>query len=952
MASNPLVELQKLGQSIWYDNIRRSMLAGDLQDKIKNDDLRGVTSNPAIFEKAIAGSTDYNEALATLAKQGKSAAEIYEIMAVEDIQKAADILRPIYDRTDGVDGYISFEVSPELAHDTAGTIADAKRLWKWIDRANVMIKIPATPEGLPAIEEVLGSGINVNVTLIFSLQSYLDVAERYIRGLEKRAAGGHPINRVASVASFFISRIDSSVDDEIEFKIRRSKDDKEKEHLAGLLGQVATANAKVSYQESLKVFGTERFAKLRAKGAKVQRLLWASTGTKNPNYPDTKYIESLIGPDTINTVPPAAYTAFRDHGKVHGQTLVQDVEGAKKILADLAAAGISLDKHTNELLAAAVKAFVDPFKSLMDTIEGKRKEARKSIVERQSASLGGHAKAVEDQLAKMESEQWTRRIWRKDASLWKSDAKHQEIIKNALGWLTVAETLLEHAGELQKFADRVRGDGFKHVVLLGMGGSSLCPEVFRRTFPKKDGYPTLLVLDSTDPETVKRTEDSVDLLSTLFIVASKSGSTTEPLMFQQYFYDRVKQKKGSAAGTNFVAVTDPGSMLEKIAKRDGYRRIFQNMADIGGRYSALSYFGMVPAALAGIDVKELLERAFRAAQACERTVPVRDNPGAKLGAILGVLAKGGRDKVTFVTPKPIDSLGLWIEQLIAESTGKEGRGILPVAGEPLGDPGHYGNDRVFVYISTAGSGDAAAEAKLKALEGAGHPVIRHVMQDDLSLGREFFLWEFATAVAGAVIGINPFDQPNVQESKDNTKKLLDVYKKDGKLPLLEKVVDDAHSAVFCGPQAKSALQSGSVAAAIASHLGRVKAGDYIALTAYIPETPANDKALDGIRAHLRDAFKVATTVGYGPRFLHSTGQLHKGGGDNGVFIQITMDDATDISIPGESFSFGVLKQAQALGDFQSLASRNRRAVNYHIKGSVGEGLQALHKAVQAAKAKA
>ena len=942
--SNPLVELQKLGQSIWYDNIRRSMLDGDLQAKIADDDLRGVTSNPAIFEKAIAGSTDYNEALAELARKGKSTAEIYEIMAVEDIQKAADILHPVCRRSGGTDGYISFEVSPELAHDTDGTIRDAKRLWAWIDRPNVMIKIPATPEGLPAIEEVIAAGINVNVTLIFAKAAYLEVADRYLKGLERRVAAGLAIAHIASVASFFVSRIDSSVDNELEFKIRRSSDSAANEKMSSLLGKIAIANAKDSYQEYLRLFKAERF--LALPGARPQRMLWASTGAKNPNYRDVVYMEELIGSETVNTVPPATYTAFRDHGEVRGQTLIADVDEARQALADLAASGISLDKHTSKLLTAAVKAFIDPFKSLFKVIDGKRDEACECIVQRQRAFLGDSAESVEAALDRMEQESWTRRIWRKDASLWKEDAASAEIIRNALGWLSVPEVLLAHAEELQSFAARVVADGFEFVVLLGMGGSSLCPEVLRRTFGRREGFPALLVLDSTDPTTILHLEGSIDLAKTLFIVASKSGSTTEPLMLQQYFFDRVRQSMGDRAGRNFVAITDPGSKLEAIARADNYRRIFINMADIGGRYSALSYFGMVPAALAGIDVKELLDRAFRASQACERTVPIKDNPGARLGGILGVLARDGRDKVTFVIPPPIDSLGLWIEQLVAESTGKEGISILPVAGEPLGSPDQYGSDRVFAYVCTEASSDSVLEAGLDALEAAGHPVIRHLIQDELSLGREFFLWEFGVAVAGAILGINPFDQPNVQESKDNTKALLEQYTREGSLPGLHQIGESGGCSISCDSAAAAALSGPSLDKIVAQHLGRVRAGDYVALTAYIPEDPETDQALEAIRCQIRDSLGTATTVGYGPRFLHSTGQLHKGGGDNGVFIQITTDDQGDLAIPGEVFSFGLLKQAQALGDFQSLASRGRRAINFHIEGEVGAGLARLQQIVE------
>lgn len=957
MTNNPLVELQKLGQSIWYDNIRRALLlTGDLQRKIAEDDLRGVTSNPAIFEKAIAGSTDYNEALDELSAQGRSVEETYEELAIQDIQMAADLFLSVYEKTKSVDGYVSLEVSPRLARDTAGTVAEAKRLWQRLDRNNVMIKVPATPEGLPAIEELIAAGININVTLIFSLDVYQQVMNAYLTGLEKRAAKDRPLAHVASVASFFVSRIDTSVDQALEFKIRRATDEGEKAKLQSLVGKVAIANAKVAYQKFKEVFDSDRFRVLQEKGARVQRPLWASTGTKNPNYRDVLYVESLIGPNTVNTVPPATFTSFRDHGRVK-LTLEDDVEGAHETLRLLEEVGISLEEVTAQLLDEGVKKFVEPFDKLMQAIEEKRDAAISSIVERQSVALGEYAQLVEKTIKTMDEQQYVRRLWRKDAALWKRDSEHQKIIRNALGWLTVAETMLEQVDDLKAFAERVKNDGFQHVMVLGMGGSSLCPEVFRRTFGKIAGRPQLLVLDSTDPATVKSMEQMVDVTSTLFIVASKSGTTTEPLMFYQYFFDKVSREKQDRPGANFVAITDSGTPLEQIALRNKFRRIFLNPVDIGGRYSALSYFGMVPAALMGLDVCEILERAVRADLACERIIPVDSNPGARLGAILGELAKHGRDKVTLIIPPPIESLGLWIEQLVAESTGKEGRGILPVAGEPLESPDMYDDDRVFVYIRTRNVSDGETEAKLKALESAGHPVVRHVMRSELSLGREFFLWEMAAALAGALLGINAFDQPNVQESKDNTKHLLEIYQKEGKLPEQVLLVEADDCRIYADASTKTILQelsqkreeaAGTLAACIGAHLSRATKGDYVALTAYFQEKRAHDELLQAIRTQIRNALKTATTVGYGPRFLHSTGQLHKGGADNGVFIQITADDAEDLPIPSEPHTFGVLKQAQALGDFQSLANRHRRAIRFHLGKDVQTGLKTLLSAVKEA----
>ncbi len=960
MSENPLIELQKLGQSIWYDNVRRALItSGDLQQKIglpkgvtsnlqqkvSGDDLRGVTSNPAIFEKAIVGSTDYDEALRKLIADGKTINEIYEALVIQDIQDVADLFAPVYARTDIVDGYVSLEVSPLLAHDTDASISEAKRLWAALDRKNVMIKIPATPEGIPAIRALIAEGININVTLIFSTETYEQVADAYIAGLEDRANAGKPVDHVASVASVFVSRIDTAIDNQLEYMIRRSKDDSEKTKLSHLLGKAAIANAKLMYQRFREIFTGDQFAGLRRKGAHVQRPLWASTGTKNPAYRDTYYVEELIGPYTVNTVPPATFTAFRDHGRVRA-SLEENLDDARATIKALAAIDIDLEQVTQQLQDEGVKAFMDSFHTLTDSIQAKQAAITSGVLERHTASLGSYADAVKDAIKTAESEQWVRRIWRKDPTLWKDDEFHQKIIRNALGWVTVVDQLVEHADELAAFSERIRTDGFTHAMVLGMGGSSLCPEVLRRTFGHGGGMPELHVLDSTDPATVKSFQERIDLPHTLFIVASKSGTTTEPLMFYKYFFNRTREIKGDRAGENFIAITDPGTLMESMAKGDDFRRIFLNPADIGGRYSALSYFGMVPAALQGFDFKSLLGRAERAMHACSPAVPSEDNPAVRLGAILGTLRNAGRDKLTLSIAPEISSLGLWIEQLIAESTGKEDKGIIPVAGETLATPSVYGNDRLFVHIGV-GTPDADTEAKLRALEAAGHPVVRRRLGDLLDLGEEFYLWEMATAVAGAIIGINAFDQPNVQESKDNTKHFLEVYKKEGSLPDQEKGADGRGLTVYCEAETITELGAGlSIEEFIKAHLSRARAGDYIAMLDYIQETPEHEEFIQGIRTHLRDALHVATTTGYGPRFLHSTGQLHKGGPPAGVFIQVTADNAIDVPLPDEPFTFGVLKQAQALGDFQSLASRHRRAIRVHLGADVAAGLRTLLKVVQ------
>src|SRR6266404_5857016 len=586
--SNPLREIMKLGQSIWYDNIRRALLvSGDLQKKIDEDDLRGVTSNPTIFEKAITGSTDYDEQMRSLITAGKSVKDIYEALVIDDIGRAADILKPVYDKTDGVDGYISLEVNPRLAYDTAGTIEEADRLFKTLGRKNVMIKIPAAQEGLPAIEEAIYRGINVNVTMIFSIENYEQVAEAFIKGLERRAAERKPVDHIASVASFFVSRVDTAIDTDLEYKARHASSDEEKAHLEALPGRAAVANAKLAYQRFKEKFHGQRFADLRAKGAQVQRCLWASTGTKNPHYSDVLYVDNLIGPETVNTVPPATYTAIRDHSKI-ARTLDEGVEACRALFDQLRAVGIDIREVTEKLQRDGLAAFVTSFDTLVESIEAKRDAILSGIHERLTASLGKYTEGVNAAINEAAKGDVMRRIWRKDAKLWKDDEAHQKIIKNALGWLTVPDTMIGVEDDLIQFADRIRNvREFKHVMVCGMGGSSLGPEVLRQTFGRQEGYPELLVLDSTDPDAFSGIADQIDITHCLFVISSKSGTTTEPLMFYRYWYDQVSKRKENP-GECFLAITDPGTKMEADAKGDHFKRIFLNPPDIDGRYSALS----------------------------------------------------------------------------------------------------------------------------------------------------------------------------------------------------------------------------------------------------------------------------------------------------------------------------------------------------------------------------
>jgi len=945
---NALKALQDHGQAVWLDFLSRGFIAkGGLKKLVDDDGLRGVTSNPSIFEQAIGKSDEYDDAIARMLKaHDRSAIDLFEALAVEDIQKATDVLRPVFEATGGADGFVSIEVSPYLAMDTGATIAEAKRLWRAVDRNNLMIKVPATPEGLPAIRELIGEGINVNITLLFAQAVYAQVVEAYLAGLEALAAKGGDVSKIASVASFFVSRIDTAVDKLLDEKIAQANDPDEKRRLAALKGKVAIANAKMAYQIYLQRFAGERWQALKQKGAKPQRLLWASTGTKNKAYSDVLYVEELIGADTVNTMPVATMDAFRDHGKLR-DSLEENVAEAKRTLDDLARTGISLDAVTKTLVEEGVRLFADAADKLLSAVAHKRIELLKQ-------QLDGQQLALDHQLDKKAgeiAEDWRkhgniRKLWQRDKSLWTNSDEDRW-----LGWLDSIGD--DDIAAYTAFAQEIKRDGLKDAVLLGMGGSSLGPEVLAATFGQKAGWPRLQILDSTVPAQIEALDATLDPGKTLFVVSSKSGSTTEPNVLADYFFKRVADTVGAdKAGAHFVAITDPGSSLQKRAEQQKFRRIFHGVPSIGGRYSVLSPFGLLPAAIAGIDIAELTRTTRIMMRSCGPDVPPAENPGVTLGTALGAAALRGRDKVTIFTTPGLSSFGAWAEQLFAESTGKQGKGLIPIDGEPLGRPEVYGDDRCFIDLALKSEADAAHEAKLKALEKAGHPVLRVVQTSLDHIGQEFFRFEIATAVAGAVIGINPFDQPDVEASKIKTRELTETFEKSGELPREEPVCSDGSLSLFTDRKNAADLRKagadGSVDSWLSAHLGRLGAGDYVAILAYLAHDEANAARLQPWRLELRDRRHVATCLEFGPRFLHSTGQAYKGGPDSGVFIQITADDAPDLAIPGHRATFGVIKAAQARGDFDVLLERGRRALRVHLKGDLGSGLQALETAVQRA----
>jgi len=937
-ALNPLQRLADHGQSVWLDYISRDLVTGpELARLIAEDNVTGMTSNPTIFEKAIADGTHYDEQIHELLGQGVTdPQEVFLRLAISDIRHACDTLRPVYDRTQGADGYVRLELPPPLSHDTEGSVALAQEYWKRVERPNLMVKVPATPEGIPAVEELIAAGVNINVTLIFALDAYERVIAAYLHGLQRRL-DAHQSLAVHSVASFFVSRVDTAVDALLDERIKAGGD---ATRLEALLGKAAIANARLAYEAFEKHFRGDSFKRLRDAGAPVQRPLWASTSAKNPKYRDVVYAEALIGPDTVDTMPPATVEAFRDHGIVAGDTVREDVDAAEQTVFDLEAAGISVAKVTQDLLTAGVKSFADSYDQLISGIAGKLDSFRGGYGKRVTFHLALGGESIEDAVAQAGRDRIAERIWARDPDLWKpGDPAAAAVIGNRLGWLDVPVTMRQRVGELTAFATEVRQAGYTDCVLLGMGGSSLCPEVLRTSFGSAAGFPVLHVLDTTDPEAITQLESRLELEQTLFLVASKSGTTLETSSHLAHFWEAVTATGAAHPGEHFAAITDHATPLANIAAERGFRHLFENPGDIGGRYSALSFFGLVPAAVMGLDVGLLLDRAIAMRATCAAATLPELNCGLELGAALSLAHAAGHDKVTILAPPQIASFSLWAEQLIAESTGKEGKGYIPIGKEPVGKPEDYGDDRLVVGLCLGGE-PCHVDGQVETLIAAGQPAVVLELRDAYDLGAEFFRWEFATAVAAVSLQIDPFDEPNVKESKDNTQAVLAAYEKSGSLPEEEPAANAGGVRVYGGGPAASAE------AALLAHLALVKPGDYVAIMAYVNPFTAEEGPLDELRTAIRDRYRVATTLGFGPRFLHSTGQLHKGGPNTGVFIQVTANDSVDVTIPGQPFTFSVLKQAQVQGDLQSLRNHGRRVIRIHVDDDLDQTLEALARSVR------
>jgi transaldolase/glucose-6-phosphate isomerase len=917
---NTSKQLRKTGQAIWFDNIQRAILKdGSLAGMIARGEIYGVTSNPSIFNQAITRSNDYDNALQAMAISGSSAEMIYSQLVMEDIQAAADAFAGLYRESHGNDGYVSIEVNPLHAADTAKMLDEARQIWKDYARPNLMIKVPATRAGIEVVRVLIREGINVNVTLIFTLSQYSQVLKAYQQGLEERIQAGGDIRQVASVASFFVSRVDTRVDKLLQEIAARGGT--LAEQAASLAGKAAVANTRLAYELFQQWVNSPAVQNLVKQGARIQRPLWASTGTKNPAYSDVLYVNELVAADTVNTVPPATLKALLDHGSAE-PGVMKNLQAAHAVTAELEALGISLEQVGADLEQEGVAIFAEAYQSLLAAIDQKR--------EMHVKRLGRLAAGTASMISRLEKK--VEQIWQKDPAAWDQPVGTADI-SNRLGWLDLPERMGPTLSEIHAFSEEMVREGITDFFVLGMGGSSLAPEVFKLVFPSKLGMRCQIV-DSTDPGQIQHLVEGLDPRKSLVIVSSKSGGTSEVKAFFEYFWLRFKEILGEETGKHFIAITDPGTGLFDQANQYGFRRVFLSDPNVGGRFSALTPFGLVPAGLLGVPLEDLIERSAAMERECRITRPAGRNTGYVLGCALAEASLSGRDKLSLLLDEEIRPFGAWLEQLIAESSGKNGKGILPVVEEFILPVQTYGQDRIFVYIRLTGQFDE----HLQGLQAAGHPVIVIDLKAKEDLFDEFYRWEFATVVACAALGENAFHQPDVQDNKIRTISKIAYFNEHGRFHEPDLIMEDDRARVFA-PARLNLPADISLESILRFMIAQSKPGDYFALNAYLPYTVANTAALIQMRRTIQQRTGLAATSAYGPRFLHSTGQYHKGGPDRAEFLQITSDNDQDIRYG--DLTFGQLELAQALGDYESLVERKRLIIRIHLKKFTAANLAEL-----------
>lgn len=902
---NSLKALHEKGHSIWLDYLRRFLLTGgELKRLVKENKVRGVIINLKVFEKAVAGSSDYDVRLRSLiaSQPNSKPKQIYEILLQEDVTTAADILRSVYDKSSGKDGYVSICLSPELAHSAEASIEQARELWKRINRPNLMIDLPATREGIQALRVLVSEGINVNAKLIFSPAQYEAAAQAYLSGVEE----GKNVEKVSSFASIHLSPLERAV----EGAISKAGDKKQ----LALSGKITPALALVVYRCFREIFGSLRWHSFAAQGAKVQRLLW--TDIRNDiSVSSLLLIGGPAASDAAAAISPAALLSTRE------ETDLQ--VGAEELFEALTDLNIDLNSLGENLQEKELFSLSSLYHYLLENLEKKKANFCSGIKGTVELSPGKYRERVESRLKKWEKDKFSRRLWEKDPTLW--FRKKTPEIADRLGWIMLPESMSARVDDFIFFAQGVKNEGFRRVILLGMGGSSLAPEVFQKVFGSAPGFPRLTVLDTTHPSALSSLAKKLDLAHTLFIVSSKSGTTLETLSLFRYFWKRVSEMN-KLPGKNFIAISDPGSPLIRLAEERNFRKIFTPPPDVGGRYSALTDFGLLPAAILGINIEKLLDNALLSSENCAFCVPEKESSGLSLGALLGVTARE-RDKLTIITSPSIQSFSDWLEQLMAESTGKEGRGIVPITHEPVLDISLYGNDRLFLFIILKEDESLKLEKIYYELKTRGNPAVKIMLRDKYEIGREIFRWEVAVSSAGTVLGIHPFNQPDVQLTKDFTREIMENRDK---------------REAFEGTEAKTfSITSPNLPLALKKWLSSAGPNDFVAIQAFLAPEPRTTEALQELRLSILEKTHLATTSAYGPRFLHSTGQLHKGGPSNGLFLQLFDEPEEKIPVPETDYTFAQLISAQCLGDYQALIKGKKRVLRIKLEDNIVSNLMLL-----------
>ena len=907
-------ELNQQGQSVWLNYLRRAMLeSGQLRHLIETMGIQGITINPAIFERAITYSADYDQVLTQLLAEGLPIKQMYEALVIDDVQRAADCLHPIFEATKGRDGFVSLPLDPALADDVVGLIAMTRHLLHEANRANVMIEIPATEAGIAAIRQLFAEGTSVHVTHVFSQAVYEQVAQAYLDGIEAYL-DEYSVWRIvpSSVVSVAISQVDNVVDELLDGTGRPD-----------LQGEAGLALAKILHSRQRFIFSGSRWEKLMRRGVQIQRLLWTRLTPKSFVYPDTHYVGALLGANTVLNVSPGMFNALR-HRERPVNTLTAHVTLAYAHFDRLAEVGIDMKSVLADLQARSFAAYQTAYERLVASTARKRNEMEAEW-EPMVVEVGTQATAVTESLQNMCDNRIMGRIWTHDHTVWQ-EQPHQ--IKDRLGWLHIMDVMQENVDRLQSFTQSLVNQGFDRAVFIGMGGYTQAATMYNDIFANTNqSHLKLDVLTTIDPDALLHHAEQMNLQKTLFVIVSKVGKTLETISLFKYFYNWVVNALGEAeAGQHFIAITNPGSPLVTIARDYHFRQVFIDDPHINGRFTALSYSGLVPAALTGVDLDKLLNRAqAMSCNASSCNCPLTgDNLAAKLGTLIAEMAKTGHDKLTFIISPAIAPLGDWIEQLIAASTGKQGVGILPVVGEDIGSPEAYGDDRLFVYLKLAG--DNTFDQPVHVLQQSGFPLVQLQLRDLYDVGGQIFLWQMATAVAAHHLGIHPFDQPDIEANKQLTDLLIQGYQATGDLP----------------PDNFSPLTAES----LQEFLALAQPGDYISLQAFLTPTPAVQKSLHTLRMQLQRQTGMATTITYGPHILHTTGQLHKGGG-KGLFIQLISDVSIDISIPAglgypiTQLTFGKLRQIQAYSDAQTLQKARRQVLRFNLGRDVIGTLEKL-----------